>query len=74
MVRLAEVVLVGAASIASISGSVRNVTTCDTPFGLHETSERRWVEVHTYRDIHDAALVDWPTLGMIAQVMTAASP
>jgi 8-oxo-dGTP pyrophosphatase MutT (NUDIX family) len=41
----------------------------DTPFGVHEASEYTWVELHAYRGIRDGGLVDWPTLGMVAQVI-----
>jgi hypothetical protein len=40
-----------------------------TAFGDHKTSERTWVELHTYAEIRRANLVDWPTLGMITQVL-----
>jgi len=40
-----------------------------TPFGQPGTSERTWVELHTYRDIRTTQTVDWPTLGMITQAL-----
>ena len=45
------------------------VASADTPFGQHDSSEYTWVEPHTYRALRDSALVDWPTLGMLAQVL-----
>ncbi|WP_432994890.1 nucleoside 2-deoxyribosyltransferase domain-containing protein [Dactylosporangium sp. CA-233914] len=44
-----------------------------TPFGDHATSERTWVELHTYAAIRAGDLVDWPTLGMLAQVLAEVS-
>ncbi|MER7282286.1 nucleoside 2-deoxyribosyltransferase domain-containing protein [Dactylosporangium sp. NPDC000244] len=41
----------------------------DTPFGEPGTTERTWVELWTYAEIRDANLVDWSTLGMLAQVL-----
>ncbi|MFI5908080.1 nucleoside 2-deoxyribosyltransferase domain-containing protein [Dactylosporangium sp. NPDC051541] len=42
----------------------------DTPNGEPGTTERTWVELHTYAEIRDGNLVDWPTLGMLAQVLS----
>ncbi|GAA3297219.1 hypothetical protein GCM10020218_082140 [Dactylosporangium vinaceum] len=42
-----------------------------TPHGEPGTTERTWVQLHTYAEIRDAGLVDWPTLGMLAQVLAA---
>ncbi|WP_433089259.1 nucleoside 2-deoxyribosyltransferase domain-containing protein [Dactylosporangium sp. CA-052675] len=45
----------------------------DTPFGEPGTTERTWVELRTYAEIRAGALVDWPTLGMLAQVLADVS-
>jgi ADP-ribose pyrophosphatase YjhB (NUDIX family) len=43
----------------------------DTPHGAPDSSERTWVEIVRYGEIHRQQLVDWSTLGMIAQVLPA---
>ncbi|MEU7866457.1 nucleoside 2-deoxyribosyltransferase domain-containing protein [Dactylosporangium sp. NPDC049140] len=40
-----------------------------TPFGEAGSTERTWVELHTWSGIRAGNLVDWPTLGMLAQVL-----
>ncbi|WP_433222653.1 nucleoside 2-deoxyribosyltransferase domain-containing protein [Dactylosporangium sp. CS-047395] len=44
--------------------------TADTPFGEEGSTERTWVELHTWAAIRTGELVDWPTLGMLTQVLT----
>ncbi|WP_433064270.1 nucleoside 2-deoxyribosyltransferase domain-containing protein [Dactylosporangium sp. CS-033363] len=44
--------------------------TTDTPFGEAGSTERTWVELHTWAAIRAGDLVDWPTLGMLTQVLT----
>jgi 8-oxo-dGTP pyrophosphatase MutT (NUDIX family) len=39
------------------------------PRGVAADSERTWIEVTTYGEIREARLVDWTTLGMLAQVL-----
>jgi hypothetical protein len=39
--------------------------------GKEEDSERTFIEVHSVQDIIENNLVDWTTLGMIFQVLTA---
>ncbi|MBO2460443.1 hypothetical protein [Actinomadura violacea] len=41
----------------------------DRPRGAGRDSERTWVEVATYGEIRAARLVDWATLGMLAEVL-----
>ena len=42
-----------------------------TPHGLPGGSERTWIEIVRYGDIRRQHLVDWSTLGMIAQALEA---
>jgi ADP-ribose pyrophosphatase YjhB (NUDIX family) len=42
-----------------------------TPHGMADSSERTWVEIRTYGELLDERLVDWSTLGMIAQALDA---
>ncbi|WP_242884191.1 hypothetical protein [Actinomadura litoris] len=39
------------------------------PHGVHGDSERTWIEIATYREIRTARLVDWATLGMLAEAL-----
>jgi 8-oxo-dGTP pyrophosphatase MutT (NUDIX family) len=41
------------------------------PHGLPGSGERTWVEIVRYGELHRQQLVDWATLGMIAQVVGA---
>lgn len=41
----------------------------DRPYGVAADSERTWVEITTYGDIRAAHLVDWATLGMLAEAI-----
>ncbi|MDN3358226.1 hypothetical protein [Actinomadura sp. DC4] len=40
------------------------------PHGVVRDSERTWVEIATYREIREANLVDWATLGMLAEALS----
>jgi ADP-ribose pyrophosphatase YjhB (NUDIX family) len=40
------------------------------PFGVDRDSERTWIEIATYREIREARLVDWATLGMLAEALS----
>ena len=42
----------------------------DRPHGVARDSERTWVEIVTYREIRTADLVDWATLGMLAEALS----
>ncbi|TCO64448.1 nucleoside 2-deoxyribosyltransferase domain-containing protein [Actinocrispum wychmicini] len=44
------------------------------PYGVHEDSERTFVEVRTYREILADELVDWSTLGVLNVVFSAPGP
>ncbi|KAB2362681.1 NUDIX hydrolase [Actinomadura montaniterrae] len=44
----------------------------DRPHGVEADSERTWVEIATYGEIRAARLVDWATLGMLAEALTPA--
>ncbi|MEU9016400.1 hypothetical protein [Actinomadura sp. NPDC048394] len=44
----------------------------DCPHGVEADSERTWVEIATYGEIRAARLVDWATLGMLAEALTTA--
>ncbi|TDB90723.1 hypothetical protein [Actinomadura sp. 7K534] len=46
-------------------------TVCGRPQGVLRDSERTWVEIATYREILTRRLVDWATLGMIAEALSA---
>ncbi|MWA02080.1 hypothetical protein F8568_017215 [Actinomadura sp. LD22] len=41
----------------------------DRPLGVEADSERTWVEIATYGEIRAARLVDWATLGMLAEAL-----
>lgn len=41
----------------------------DLPYGVATDSERTWAEVTTYGEIRAARLVDWATLGMLAEAL-----
>jgi 8-oxo-dGTP pyrophosphatase MutT (NUDIX family) len=45
-----------------------------TAYGLIEASERTFVEVVTYGQLHAADIVDWVTLGQVASVLTNPLP
>jgi 8-oxo-dGTP pyrophosphatase MutT (NUDIX family) len=42
----------------------------DRPHGVDRDSERTWVEIATYGEIRAARLVDWATLGMLAEALS----
>lgn len=42
----------------------------DRPHGVAGDSERTWIEIATYREIRAARLVDWATLGMLAEALS----
>jgi 8-oxo-dGTP pyrophosphatase MutT (NUDIX family) len=44
----------------------------DRPHGAAADSERTWIEIATFREIRTGRLVDWATLGMIAEVLSTA--
>ncbi|HEU5027495.1 MAG TPA: hypothetical protein VFV01_21430 [Spirillospora sp.] len=44
----------------------------DRPHGVEADSERTWVEIATYAEIRAARLVDWATLGMLAEALAPA--
>jgi ADP-ribose pyrophosphatase YjhB (NUDIX family) len=44
----------------------------DRPHGAAADSERTWIEIATFREIRTGRLVDWATLGMLAEVLSAA--
>lgn len=46
----------------------------DRPHGAAADSERTWIEIATFREIRAGPLVDWATLGMITEVLSAAVP
>jgi 8-oxo-dGTP pyrophosphatase MutT (NUDIX family) len=46
----------------------------DRPHGAAADSERTWIETSTFREIRTGHLVDWATLGMIAEVLSTAVP
>ena len=46
----------------------------DRPHGTAADSERTWIEIATFREIRTWRLVDWATLGMITEVLSAAVP
>lgn len=39
------------------------------PYGVDRDSERTWIEIATYREIRKGRLVDWATLGMLAEAL-----
>ncbi|TDC69158.1 hypothetical protein E1200_09505 [Actinomadura sp. GC306] len=39
------------------------------PHGVHSDSERTWIEITTYGEIRRTSLVDWATLGMLAEAL-----
>ncbi|MDL4821283.1 hypothetical protein [Actinomadura opuntiae] len=46
----------------------------DRPHGVEADSERTWVEIATYGEIRAARLVDWATLGMLAEALNHVEP
>lgn len=44
------------------------------PYGIVGDTERTWIEIATFGQIRAARLVDWSTLGMIAQVLSCPEP
>ena len=42
--------------------------TRSTPHGVGDT-ERTWIEITTFGEIRRSRLVDWATLGMIAEIL-----
>jgi len=43
--------------------------TQSTPHGATDDTEQTWTEIATFREIRENRLVDWATLGMIAEVV-----
>ena len=45
------------------------VAAAGTAYGVEEDCERTYVEVTTFRDLLAGSLVDWTTVGMVAQAL-----